>query len=92
MAKNPAFHDILKKRVTPHTIRHTTGTHLLISGVDIITIRNWLGHVSVDTTNIYAEISMDMKEQALKVYQSPMTNDKNHWKYDDNLMSFLESL
>lgn len=92
VAKNPAFHDILKKRVTPHTIRHTTGTHLLISGVDIITIRNWLGHVSVDTTNIYAEISMDMKEQALKVYQSPMTNDKNHWKYDDNLMSFLESL
>lgn len=92
VAKNPAFHDILKKRVTPHTIRHTTGTHLLMSGVDIITIRNWLGHVSVDTTNIYAEISMEMKEQALKVYQSPMTNDKNHWKYDDNLMSFLESL
>lgn len=92
VGNNPAFHDILKKRVTPHTIRHTTGTHLLMSGVDIITIRNWLGHVSVDTTNIYAEISMEMKEQALKAYQPPLINDKKHWKYDDNLLSFLESL
>lgn len=88
----PEFHDLLKKRVTPHTIRHTTGTHLLMAGVDIVTIRNWLGHVSVDTTNIYAEISMEMKEQALKAYQSPIVSDKKHWKYDDNLMTFLESL
>lgn len=45
---------IKKKRVSPHTIRHTTATHLLQSGVDINTIRAWLGHVSINTTNIYA--------------------------------------
>ena len=53
------------KRVSPHTIRHTTATHLLRAGVDINTIRAWLGHVSVSTTNVYAEVDMDMKAKAL---------------------------
>ena len=42
-----------KKRIGPHTIRHTTATHLLRAGVDINTIRAWLGHVSINTTNVY---------------------------------------
>jgi site-specific recombinase XerD len=42
------------KRISPHVIRHTTATHLLQAGVDINTIRAWLGHVSLNTTNIYA--------------------------------------
>jgi site-specific recombinase XerD len=42
------------KIVGPHVIRHTTATHLLRAGVDINTIRGWLGHVSLNTTNIYA--------------------------------------
>ena len=45
-----------KKRVSPHTIRHSTAVHLLRAGVDINTIRAWLGHVSLDTTNVYAEV------------------------------------
>src|SRR3546814_2945177 len=44
------------KRISPHTIRHTTAVHLLRAGVDINTIRAWLGHVSLDTTHIYAEV------------------------------------
>ncbi len=52
------------KRVSPHVIRHTTATHLLRAGVDINTIRAWLGHVSLNTTNVYAEIDMDMKAKA----------------------------
>jgi integrase/recombinase XerD len=40
------------KRISPHTIRHTTATHLLRAGVDINTVRAWRGHVSLDTTNI----------------------------------------
>ena len=46
-------------------MRHTTAVHLLRSGVDINTIRAWLGHVSVDTTNIYAEVDLEMKAKAL---------------------------
>ena len=49
------------KTVSPHTIRHTTAVHLLRAGVDINTIRAWLGHVSLDTTNIYAEADLEMK-------------------------------
>jgi len=53
------------KRISPHTLRHTAAVHLLRAGVDINTIRAWLGHVSVDTTNVYAEVDLDMKAKAL---------------------------
>jgi integrase/recombinase XerD len=53
------------KRVSPHTMRHTTAVHLLRSGVDINTIRAWLGHVSLDTTHVYAEVDLEMKAKAL---------------------------
>jgi len=49
----------------PRSSRHTTATHLLRAGVDINTVRAWLGHVSLDTTNIYAEIDLEMKAKAL---------------------------
>jgi len=49
----------------PHILRHTTAVHLLRSGVDINTIRAWLGHVSLDTTHIYAEVDLEMKAKAL---------------------------
>lgn len=53
------------KRVSPHTMRHTTAVHLLRAGVDINTIRAWLGHVSLDTTHVYAEVDLNMKAKAL---------------------------
>lgn len=53
------------KRISPHTIRHTTATHLLNAGVDINTIRAWLEHVSINTTNIYVEVDMEIKAKAL---------------------------
>lgn len=59
------FPSLKKKRVSPHTIRHTTATHLLHSGVDINTIRAWLGHVSINTTNVYVEVDLEMKAKAL---------------------------
>ena len=57
---------LLSKRVSPHTLRHTTATHLLRAGVDINTIRSWLGHVSLDTTQVYAEVDLEMKARALQ--------------------------
>ncbi len=53
------------KRISPHTMRHTTAVHLLRAGVDINTIRAWLGHVCLDTTHVYAEVDLDMKAKAL---------------------------
>jgi integrase/recombinase XerD len=81
------------KRVSPHSIRHTTATHLLRAGVDINTIRGWLGHVSLDTTNIYAEIDLEMKARALATCEVTDTStSKRHWRDDPALMMFLRSL
>lgn len=53
------------KRISPHTIRHTSAVHMLRAGVDINTIRAFLGHVSLDTTHVYAEVDLEMKAKAL---------------------------
>ena len=87
------YPSISEKRVSPHTIRHTTATHLLQAGVDINTIRAWLGHVSINTTNIYAEVNMEMKVKALLACEvSGSGKKKKHWRDDENLMSFLDNL
>lgn len=80
------------KRLSPHTIRHTTATHLLLSGVDINTIRAWLGHVSVETTNIYAEVNLEMKVKALESLDFKETKNHRHWRNDKKLMDFLDNL
>ncbi len=80
------------KRVSPHTIRHTTATHLLRAGVDINTIRAWLGHVSLNTTNIYTEVDLEMKAKALATCEIRGTASLKHWKEDVSLMKFLQAL
>jgi site-specific recombinase XerD len=79
------------KRVSPHVIRHTTAVHLLRAGVDINTIRAWLGHVSVDTTNIYAEVDLAMKAKALGACAIP-EDARKHWSKEPGLMAFLRAL
>jgi site-specific recombinase XerD len=83
---------IKKKKVSPHTIRHTTATHLLQAGVDINTIRAWLGHVSINTTNIYAEVDLEMKARALACCEIENNNKPTHWKNNKDLMAFLKDL
>ncbi|HYU45943.1 MAG TPA: tyrosine-type recombinase/integrase [Terriglobales bacterium] len=81
------------KRISPHTIRHTTATHLLRAGVDINTVRAWLGHVSLDTTNIYAEIDLETKAKALaKCEIGDALKPKRRWREDPGLMAFLRAL
>ena len=78
----------------PHTIRHTTATHLLRAGVDINTIRAWLGHVSIDTTNIYVEVDLERKAQMLEKTNALHSNpvSKRPWRQNPSLMAFLRSL
>lgn len=85
---------IAKKKVSPHVIRHTAATHLLRAGVDINTIRAWLGHVSLRTTNIYAETDLQTKARALASCapaEEPTTATK-HWRQRPDVMEFLRSL
>ena len=81
------------KRVSPHTIRHTTAVHLLRAGVDINTIRGWLGHVSLETTNIYAQVDLEMKAKALALCEVDTSHPSGvHWLEDQSLMAFLATL
>lgn len=94
-ATHAAKHEpsLLSKRVSPHTIRHSTATHLLRAGVDINTIRGWLGHASINTTNVYAEIDLDAKAKALAAC-APGTIRKSRlpWKSSASVMDFLRTL
>jgi integrase/recombinase XerD len=80
------------KKVSPHTIRRSTATHLLRGGVDINTVRDWLGHVSVDTTNIYARVDLETKAKAIAQCEPETTRTAKHWSGDKRLVTFLRSL
>lgn len=83
-------------RITPHVFRHTTAVHLLEAGVEVNVIRGWLGHVSLETTNRYAEITLRMKAEALKLCEpiaaSPGRSRKPGWQDDVAMMAWLSSL
>lgn len=81
-----------EKNISPHTIRHSTASHLLEAGVDINTIRSWLGHVSVNTTNIYAEVNIRMKAKALKTCEVLVKGAPKYNPKDKTLIGFLKSL
>jgi site-specific recombinase XerD len=81
-----------KKRISPHTMRHTCAVHLLRAGVDINTIRAWLGHVSLDTTHVYAEVDLEMKAKALAACEVPEQTSVKRWRKEPNLMEFLRAL
>jgi len=80
-----------RKRVTPHTLRHTLAMTLLQSGVDITVIALWLGHESIETTQTYLHADMAMKEKALARTVQGGTPPKRY-RPTDSLLAFLESL
>ena len=80
-----------RKNVSPHTLRHSAAMDLLHHGVDRSVIALWLGHESVETTQIYLHADMKLKEQALS--RSPSLGVKpGRYRPDDQLLAFLESL
>ncbi|MGH8291751.1 MAG: tyrosine-type recombinase/integrase, partial [Steroidobacteraceae bacterium] len=83
---------IKSKRIGPHCLRHSCATHLLRQGVDINTIRGWLGHVSIDTTNVYAEVDLQMKAKALAKCDVPGNANIKRWRKDPGVVTFLKSL
>lgn len=83
-------------RITPHVWRHTTAVHLLEAGVEVNVIRGWLGHVSLNTTNRYAEITIRMKADALKLCEPVAANvgrtRKSAWQDDAGMLPWLSTL
>jgi site-specific recombinase XerD len=80
-----------QKRVTVHRLRHTMAMDLLQSGVDRSVIALWLGHESVETTQIYLDATLAMKEQAL-AKATPRTGKHGRFHPGDQLLAFLNSL
>lgn len=87
-AENPSH---IPQSVTPHTFRHSKAMHLLQSGVDLIYIRDLLGHSDVKTTEIYARIDSEAKRKALEsAYRNPLPNDRPSWTEDREIMKMLQ--
>ena len=79
------------KRITLHTLRHTAAMRLLRAGVDASVIALWLGHESVETTQIYLHADMAIKEQAL-ARTAPINSAHGRYQPSDAMLAFLESL
>ena len=82
--------------ISTHTFRHTVALHLIQAGVDIMTVKEWLGHADVKTTCLYVAINIEMKRKALQSFPAPerpgeTDNKIPNWKKPD-VMKFLHNL
>jgi site-specific recombinase XerD len=85
---------LAKKKVHPHTLRHSAAVHMLQAGVDLSSICDWLGHARLETTNRYAKIDLDAKRAALEK-AGPIVEGSESvctWRKDESLLAWLESL
>ncbi|MDX8499050.1 tyrosine-type recombinase/integrase [Mesorhizobium sp. VK4C] len=89
------FVTVLRFTASPSWYRQgaDAATHLLRASVDINTVRGWLGHVSLDTTNVYAEVDFETKAKALEKCEAPSLGKiPKRWRDQPALMDFLRSL
>jgi site-specific recombinase XerD len=83
---------LLRKKVTPHVLRHTMAMELLQAGIDRAVIALWLGHESVETTQIYLDANLALKEEVLAKTRPPNSGKLGRYKPDDELLDFLKNL
>ena len=84
---------LFPEKMSPHCCRHSKSMHLLQSGIDLIYIRDILGHVDVKTTEIYARIDSEMKRKALEKGMNIIPAGKEPiWQTNKNLLEWLNSL
>jgi len=82
---------LTNKRVSPHTLRHTTAMHLLRSGNEVNMVSYWLGHADINTTHVYVEIDMEMKRRMLEKSPSPAVNRAAPWRRP-GILDWLDGL
>ena len=83
---------LCKKRLHPHSMRHSTAIALLKSGNDLSTISHYLGHASPTTTNRYAKVDLEMKRQAIARVKPVVSQSRTPWSRDPTILDWLESL
>jgi len=82
---------IAAKPISPHTIRHTTAMHLLRAGNDVNMVSYWLGHADINTTHIYLEIDMEMKQSMIQKAGAPVVKKPLPWQ-KPNVLHWLNAL
>src|ERR1700675_2796965 len=90
-AATSACPSLKHKRVSPHVLRHTTAMDLLQQGVEQAVIALWLGHESIETTQIYLDADLELKQRVLDMV-TPLNGKPGRYRPDDKLLSFLRSL
>jgi integrase/recombinase XerD len=85
---------LARKRIHPHTMRHTAAVHLLQAGVDLVSISNWLGHASVETTNRYTAVDLETKRAAIDMAGPIGDADPAlaAWRSNASVLEWLEGL
>jgi integrase/recombinase XerD len=81
-----------KKRLHPHSMRHSTAVALLKSGADLSTISHYLGHANLNTTNRYAKLDLEMKRKAIARVKAVPRQSRTPWSKDPTVLDWLESL
>ena len=81
-----------RKVITPHTFRHTTAMHLLQAGNELNMVRMWLGHASLNTTHMYVEIDMKMKEKILATTTPPPAPTESPEWQQPEILKWLDEL
>ncbi len=80
-------------KVSPHVLRHSKAGHLLQSGVNLIYIRDFLGHSDVTTTEIYARVDAETRRRALEATRIPgVIPEGTSWTDDADLLQWLHQL
>ena len=90
-AKQSNTEILFPDKLSPHMMRHTKAIHLLEAGVNLVYIRDILGHVSVSTTEHYARVNSELKRKALEsAYMEVVSKDIPIWDEDTNLLNWLQ--
>ncbi len=88
---SPKCPSLIGRRISPHTLRHTTAMHMLQAGVDVTSLALWLGHESPTTTHGYVQSDLAMKEKALRKLEPPSQRTRR-FRVNDSLLAFLDKL
>jgi integrase/recombinase XerD len=86
--------ELISEKISPHTLRHSKAMHLLQSGVNLVYIRDILGHVSIQTTEIYARADSKQKREALEAAYTniiPVQANEGIWEKDSKLREWLKN-
>ena len=83
---------LARPRISPHTMRHTKGMHLLQSGVPLVMVKDFLGHVDLKSTEVYVQADLEMKRKALDMANGPHATRAPQRRLSSRLIEWLEAL